>query len=93
MRERGFIMKGLLYKEFCMFKPQFKSWAFVLIFFIIYGIIFKNVYMITMMISVLGLVSCFSSFSYDKQYRCDEYLAAMPVSRKQLVWSLSLIHI
>ena len=43
--------------------------------------------MITMMISVLGLVSCFSSFSYDKQYRCDEYLAAMPVSRKQLVWS------
>ena len=40
-----------------------------------------------MMISVLGLVSCFSSFSYDKQYRCDEYLAAMPVSRKQLVWS------
>ena len=86
MRERGFIMKGLLYKEFCMFKPQFKSWAFVLIFFIIYGIIFKNVYMITMMISVLGLVSCFSSFSYDKQYRCDEYLAAMPVSRKQLVW-------
>ena len=70
-----------------MFKPQFKSWAFVLIFFIIYGIIFKNVYMITMMISVLGLVSCFSSFSYDKQYRCDEYLAAMPVSRKQLVWS------
>lgn len=80
-------MKGLLYKGFCMFKPQFKSWAFVLIFFIIYGIIFKNVYMITMMISVLGLVSCFSSFSYDKQYRCDEYLAAMPVSRKQLVWS------
>ena len=70
-----------------MFKPQFKSWAFVLIFFIIYCIIFKNVYMITMMISVLGLVSCFSSFSYDKQYRCDEYLAAMPVSRKQLVWS------
>ena len=46
-----------------------------------------SVYMITMMISVLGLVSCFSSFSYDKQYRCDEYLAAMPVSRKQLVWS------
>ena len=43
--------------------------------------------MVTMMISVLGLVSCFSSFSYDKQYRCDEYLAAMPVSRKQLVWS------
>ncbi len=35
-----------------MFKPQFKSWAFVLIFFIIYGIIFKNVYMITMMIVV-----------------------------------------
>ena len=37
-----------------MFKPQFKSWAFVLIFFIIYGIIFKNVYMITMMISDAG---------------------------------------
>lgn len=70
-----------------MFKPQFRSWAFVLFIFIAYGIIFRNVSMIMMMISVLGLVSCFNSFSYDKQFRCDEYLAAMPVSRKELVLS------
>lgn len=80
-------MKGLLYKEYCMFKPQFRSWVFVLLFFIAYGIIFKNSYMFIMMIAILGLMSCFNSFTYDKQYRCDEYLAAMPVSRKELVWS------
>lgn len=80
-------MKGLLYKEYCMFKPQLRSWIFVLLFFIVYGIIFKNSYMLIMMIAMLGLMSCFNSFTYDKQYRCDEYLAAMPVSRKELVWS------
>lgn len=70
-----------------MFKPQFKSWAFVMAIFVVYGILFKSVSMIMIMISVLGLISCFNSFSYDKQYRCDEYLAAMPVSRKTIVLS------
>ena len=41
---KGFIMKGLLYKEFCMFKPQFKSWAFVLIFFLSYTVLFLRTY-------------------------------------------------
>ncbi|MCB6610632.1 ABC-2 transporter permease [[Clostridium] symbiosum] len=80
-------MKGLLYKEICMFRPQLKSWAMVLVIFAVYGVIFRNVSMILMMTSMLGLMACFNSFSYDKQFHCNEYLAAMPVSRKEMVWS------
>ncbi len=70
-----------------MFKPQLKSWAMVLVIFAAYGVIFRNVSMILMMTSMLGLMACFNSFSYDKQFHCNEYLAAMPVSRKEMVWS------
>lgn len=70
-----------------MFKPQLKSWAMVLVIFAVYGVIFRNVSMILMMTSMLGLMACFNSFSYDKQFHCNEYLAAMPVSRKEMVWS------
>lgn len=80
-------MKGLLYKEICMFKPQLKSWALVLMIFAVYGVVFRNVSMILMMTGMLGLMACFNSFTYDKQFRCNEYLAAMPVSRKEMVWS------
>lgn len=78
-------MKGLLYKEYVMLKPQLKSWLSILVLFIVYTAIFQNVFMLLMMVSLLGLMNCFNSFHYDKLYRCDEYIGAMPVSRMQMV--------
>ena len=80
-------MRGLLYKEYCMLRTQLKSWLVFLLFFTVYSFIFKNIGMLIMMLDVIGLTSCYNSFHYDKQYRCDEYIAAMPVSRGQMVAS------
>lgn len=80
-------MRGLLYKEYYMLRPQVKSWLAVLAFFMVYTAIFKNAGMLTMMLAVIGITSCYNSFHYDKQYRCDEYIGAMPVSRGQMVAS------
>lgn len=80
-------MRGLLYKEYYMLRPQLKSWLAFLLFFTVYSFVFKSVGMLTMMLAVIGITSCYNSFHYDKQYRCDEYIAAMPVSRGQMVAS------
>lgn len=80
-------MKGLLYKEFCMFKPQLKSWGGAFAIILIYAFIFKNVTMLFMMVAVIGIMNSVTSFSYDKMYRCEELIAALPVSRKQMVQS------
>lgn len=80
-------MKGLLYKEYCMLKPQAKSWLGALVIMLVYAFIFKNVSMLFMMISIIGLTYSISGFSYDKMYHCEEWIASMPVSRKQMVQS------
>lgn len=78
-------MKGLLYKEFYTLRPQIKGWLTMLIIFIAYAIVFKNSFMILIMLAMVGFTSCFNSFHYDKQYQCNEFIAAMPVSRGQMV--------
>lgn len=80
-------MKGLLYKEYCMLKPQAKSWLGALAIMLVYAYIFKNISMLFMMISILGITYSISGFSYDKMYHCEEWIASMPVSRKQMVQS------
>lgn len=78
-------MKGLLYKEYAVLKSQMKSWLVLLAFFVVYTGIFRNISIAFMMISIMGLMNCYNSFHYDKQYRCNDYIAAMPVSRFQMV--------
>lgn len=80
-------MKGLIYKEFCVFKGQFKSWIFAFIIFGIYAAVLKSVSMLFTMTAMFGFLSCLTTFTYDKTYHCEEYIAAMPVSRKMLVLS------
>lgn len=80
-------MNGLIYKEVCMFKSQFKSWVLGLGILCIYGFILKSMVILLMMTALMGLISCLTSFTYDKTYRCDEYVAAMPLSRKKIVVS------
>ncbi|NBI72931.1 ABC-2 transporter permease [Clostridiaceae bacterium] len=78
-------MKGLLYKEYAVLKSQMKSWLILLAFFVVYTGIFRNISIAFMMISIMGLMNCYHSFHYDKQYRCNDYIAAMPVSRFRMV--------
>lgn len=80
-------MNGLIYKEVCMFKSQIKSWILGLGILCIYGFILKNMSILLMMTALMGLISCLTTFTYDKTYRCDEYVAAMPLSRQKIVIS------
>ena len=80
-------MKGLIYKEICMFKIQFKSWLFAFAILGVYAAVLKSPYFINTMTAVFGLMTCLTTFSYDKMYRCDEYICSMPVSRKKIVLS------
>lgn len=78
-------MRGLLYKEYALFKPQLKSWTGALVILSIYAILFKNLSMLLMLIAIAGTMVSANSFSYDRMYHCEEWIAAMPVSRKQMV--------
>lgn len=81
------MMSGLIYKEVCMFKSQFKNWIYGILILGVYGIVFKTLSMLFMLVALVGVMSCITTFTYDRQYRCDEYVAAMPVSRKKIVVS------
>lgn len=80
-------MNGLIYKEICMFKSQFKSWIFAFAILIGYGFILNSMSILLVMTALMGVLSCLTTFTYDKTYRCDEYVAAMPLSRKKIVVS------
>lgn len=80
-------MKGLIYKELCMFKSQMKTWAFTVAILGVYSVLLKSVFVIYMLTALIGVMSCMTALTYDKQYRCDEFLVAMPVSRKKIVVS------
>lgn len=80
-------MTGLIYKEFCTMKGQLRSWVFAAFILGVYAMFFKSVSFLYMMTSLVGIMSTLTIFTYDKMYRCDEFIAAMPVSRKKIVLS------
>lgn len=80
-------MSGLIYKEICMFKSQFKSWILALAILCVYCFFLKSMSILLMTTVFMGVISCLTTFSLDKTYRCDEYVAAMPLSRRKIVVS------
>lgn len=80
-------MSGLIYKEFCAMKGQLRAWLFAVLILGAYGIALKSASFIYMITSLIGIMSTLTIFTYDKMYRCDEYIAAMPVSREKIVLS------
>lgn len=80
-------MKGLLYKEYCMFKSQYKSWLLAIFIISIYGIVLKDFNILFTMTALMGVMSSLSTFTFDRMYHCDEYIVSMPVSRRTVVSS------
>ena len=80
-------MTGLLYKEFYMIKAQIKIWLVIFVVIGLYNMTLKSGFILHMLTPMVGIMTCLSSFSYDKMFRCEEYIAAMPVSRKKIVLS------
>lgn len=80
-------MTGLLYKEFYMIKAQIKIWLVIFVVIFLYNMTMKSDSILHMLTPMVGIMTCLSSFSYDRMFRCEEYIAAMPVSRKKIVMS------
>lgn len=78
-------MKGLLLKDIYTMKETLKSLVFAFIIFFISGYINENPMYITMMLSMLSIVTLTTGMAYDEQSGWNEYVLALPVSRKDIV--------
>ncbi len=84
-------MKGLLVKDFLGIKSYMKLFLIVLVIGIVPVLVNKNGDFsggfATGICAVLGGMMCFTSFAYDNSSTWDNYVLALPYSRKQIVLS------
>lgn len=78
-------MKGLLLKDFYTMRRNARTLALMLIVYIAIGAFLNNGLMTLGVISVMGVVTTLSLFSYDELAKWDNYAFSLPVSRREIV--------
>lgn len=78
-------MKGLLLKDLLALKRQGKVLLILIVFYIVYSLMMKNVSMLGAMIILVCVMMPITTLAYDEQCKWDKYALSMPISRKTLV--------
>lgn len=80
-------MKGLLLKDLFALRKQGKIVLLLVLFYLFYSILSKNVSMLSAMITMLCAFLPITTMSYDEMCKWDRYALSMPISRKTVVYS------
>lgn len=80
-------MKGLLIKDILNIKNYMKQLSLVLIFFIAYGLFFKNGIFVGSMITFMLSMQVITTMSYDEYAKWDKYALTMNINRNDIVSS------
>ena len=84
------MMKGLLTKEFIVFLKTARTQIFIILMFIILGILMKNI-MYIMFVPLLLPMIAKQGLTVDEISKWDKYSACFPVDRKKIVTSKYLL--
>ncbi len=80
-------MKALIIKDFLNLKHIIKSQFQILLVFIALGFITKNLFFIISILAVLSISYNLTCFAYDENSRFYSYGLALPINRKDIVFS------
>ncbi|WMJ84167.1 ABC-2 transporter permease [Oscillospiraceae bacterium LTW-04] len=84
-------MRGLLLKDILMLKSYARTLGALVIFYLIFGIVWDNVFFFAGMSGILCVMMVMSSFSYDNYAKWDQYGASLPVTRSDMVGAKYLL--
>lgn len=84
-------MKGLILKDMCNVKSYGKQYGIIMLFMIAWGVMMKNIPLISIYAILLGGLLVLTSISLDEMVHFEKLLFTMPVSRKQYVLSKYLL--
>lgn len=80
-------MKGLIIKDILNLRNYMKQLVLVFIFFMAYGIFFKNGTVVGSMINMMLSMQIITTISYDEYTKWDKYALTMDLNRKDIVLS------
>lgn len=87
MQEIGDYMKGLLFKDLFTLRKQGKVYLLLVVFYVFYSMLMKNVSMLSAMLTILCAIAPITTLAYDENCKWDRYALSMPISRKMIVLS------
>lgn len=77
-------MKGLLYKEYCIFTAQIKTWLALLLFFIVFSLFTRDIGPLLGGLCASVMIHTFMPFTVERMSRSDRYTGTFPVMRKEI---------
>jgi ABC-2 type transport system permease protein len=80
-------MKGLLLKDFCNLRPQFKSYVALLLFYAVLSFVNRSNIMFGAMLAVMGMMVPLTTLAYDEKSGWEKYALTMPLTRRDLFLS------
>lgn len=84
-------MKGLLLKDILVLKSYARTLGILIVFYLVFGIAWDNVFFFAGMSGILCVMMVMSSFSYDNYAKWDKYGASLPVTRADMVGAKYLL--
>ncbi len=84
-------MLGLLQKDFYTIKKQAKIMIFILVFYLIFGIMNDSPSFFLAFLLIFSTMMPLTAMAYDERNQCDKLFLCMPVSRRDLVSSRFLL--
>lgn len=84
-------MKALLLKDFFVLRKQFQVMALIFVVYGIWGFFAENYLFLSSFIPFIFVMMTMTSFSFDDTYKWTGYALALPISRRQLVFSKYLL--
>lgn len=80
-------MIGLLYKDLCVIKKQFKLLAIMLFFYAVWGFYERNTTMFAYMSILFGIFLPLTANSFDEQSQWNKYALCMPIKKSYIAIS------
>lgn len=77
-------MRGLLYKEHCIFMAQMKTWLALLLFFIVFSLFAREIGPLLGGLCASVMIHTFTPFTVERISRSDRYTGTLPVMRKEI---------
>ena len=77
-------MRGLLYKEYCIFTAQIKTWLALLLFFIVFSLFTRDIGPLLGGLCASVMIHTFMPFTVERMSRSDRYTGTFPVMRKEI---------
>ena len=87
-------MSGLLMKDFYNLKNQLRILTIMVVFYIIFALTTKNVYMLNGVVAIMAFMLPITAMAYDERSNWNMYALSMTLSRKTIVmekYALGLI--